>query len=237
VAEDVQTLVRRGFQQVSFSLDLASFDRDWWQALFDALYQQSVRIGFYNEFFQLPSEDFVKWFVITANLAHTEVAVSPLSGDERVRRRNGKSYSNEQLLDTLKLFKQYRIPVFVYFSLNLPGETPETLERTIALADQIGQLYPSGLLRMLNTCHTVDPASPMSENPASYGVQVGYHAFQDYYVYCRGTGWQPRLVTRGEHRGFEVLDRPAQVVEQMAERWDRFASDQAFNCAPVPRGW
>jgi hypothetical protein len=237
VAQEVRTLQDQGFHQVSFSLDLASFEPAWWQAFFAQLRESKVRIGLYNEFYQLPSDEFLQEFLSVAELAHTEVAISPLSGDEHVRRRNGKFYSNTRLLRALETLKQYRIPIFVYFSLNLPGETPRAFGRTLELAGQIGQRYPPELLRMLNTCHTLDPASPMSENPGPFGVQVRYRTFQDYYTYCQGTGWQPRMVIRGQHRGFDMTGRPPEVIEQMARQWDDFAKRQPFHCAPVPRGW
>jgi hypothetical protein len=226
-----------GFHQVSLSLDIASFGPSWWQRFYSLMREQEIRIGLYNEFFQLPSDEFLEAFVQAADLEHSEVAISPLSGDEQVRRRNGKFFSNQRLTQTLEKCGQHRIPVFIYFSLNLPGETPRAFQRTLELAERIGALYPPELLRMLNTCHTLDPVSPMSQRPKSYGIQVHYRTFQDYYTYCQGTGWQPRYVTRGQHRGFEANGRPAEVVEGMAQQWDEFAERQPFRCAPVPRGW
>ncbi len=165
------------------------------------------------------------------------MAISPLSGDEEVRRLNGKFYTNARFLRMLEDMKRFDMPIFVYFSLNLPGETFKTFKRTLELAQAVGQVYPSHLLRMLNPCHTLDPMSPMSLQPEQFGMQVAYRTFADYYNYCRATGWQPRNVTRGEHRGFEMAGRPAQTVEQMAQIWDLFAAQQPFRCFPVPRGW
>jgi tRNA A37 methylthiotransferase MiaB len=237
VAEDVARLAAQGRQQVALSLDPATFGPTWWRPFFAGLRSQGTRIGIYNEFFQLPPAEFIEELGRTADLQHTEVAISPLSGNEEVRRRNGKFYSNERFLTMLETLKQHAIPIFVYFSLNLPGETFATFKETLALADQIGQRYPPQLLRMLNPCHTLDPVSPMSRQPEAFGLTVQYKSFQDYYSYCKGTGWQPRYVTRGEHRGFEMTDRPARMVEQMAQLWDMFAKTQKFRCFPVPRGW
>ena len=196
-----------------------------------------IRIGIYNEFFQLPSNDFIDQMCTTADLAHTEVAISPLSGDEEVRRQNGKFYTNERFLRMLETLKKHEVPIFIYFSLNLPGETPQTFKKTLQLADQIGKTYPHHLLRMLNPCHTLDPMSPMSRQPDNFGMNVHFTRFQDYYNYCKGTGWEPRKVVRGQHRGFEMASRPTRIVEQMAQIWDVFAQAQQFRCFPVPRGW
>src|SRR5690606_18774808 len=204
VAADVERLKRAGFHQVALSLDLATFGPAWWQEFFGILRRKQIRIGIYNEFFQLPSREFIEELGATADLQHTEVAISPLSGDEQVRRQNGKFYSNERFLRMLGDLKRLKIPLFVYFSLNLPGESFKTFKRTLELAHAVGQNYPAHLLRMLNPCHTLDPVSPMSRNPDAYGMVVHYHTFRDYYEYCRSTGWEPRQVMRGQHRGFEM---------------------------------
>lgn len=237
VVDDVERLAGLGRQQVALSLDPATFGPGWWRPFFGELRRRQVRIGIYNEFFQLPPREFIEALGSTADLAHTEVAISPLSGNEAVRHQHGKHYTNERLLAMLATLKSFEIPIFIYFSLNLPGETIATFRETLALADQIGQAYPAQLLRMLNPCHTLDPVSPMSRQPAAFGMTVHYQHFADYYNYCKGTAWQPRYVTRGEHRGFEVAARPAHTVEQMAQVWDLFAGAQKFRCFPVPRGW
>lgn len=237
VAGDVMRLAEKGTKQVALSLDPATFGPEWWQPFFRLVREGSVRIGLYNEFFQLPSGEFIRALGETFDLEHTEVAISPLSGDEEVRRRNGKFYTNERFLRMLATLRDLRVPIFIYFSLNLPGETFKTFKSTLQLAYEVGKVYPHELLRMLNPCHTLDPVSPMSMRPDAYGMEVHYTSFMDYYNYCKGTGWQPRQVIRGQHRGFELKGRPAQVVEQMAQTWDIFARQQRFRCFPVPRGW
>ena len=237
VVDDIEQLSAKGFQQVALSLDPATFGPEWWRPFFQQLQERNLQIGIYNEFFQLPATAFLDALATSADHRHTEVAISPLSGDEGVRRQNGKFYTNERLLAMLDRLAAYEIPIFIYFSLNLPGETPQTFQQTLKLAEMIGERYPPHLLRMLNPCHTLDPVSPMSRQPEAFGLQVHYQTFMDYYTYCKGTGWLPRYVTRGEHRGYEMIGRPATTVEQMARSWDRFAKEQKFRCFPVPAGW
>lgn len=237
VVDDIERLATAGYQQVALSLDVATFGVPWWRPFFSLLKERQLKIGIYNEFFQLPNSEFLHHLGATADLAHTEVAISPLSGNEAVRKKNGKFYTNVRFLQMLETLKRYEIPIFIYFSLNLPGETFATFKETLQLAHAIGQSYPAHLLRMLNPCHTLDPLSPMSRQPEAFGMTVHYKSFLDYYHYCKGTGWQARQVLRGQHRGFEMQGRPTPVVEQMAQMWDLFASKQPFRCFPVPRGW
>ncbi len=245
VLDDVERLQARGVEQIALSLDIACFEPGWWQTFFAGMHERGIRIGLYNEFFQLPSAAFIRAMADVVDREHTELALSPLSGHEGVRHQNGKFFNDQRLARTISLLKQHRLPIFVYFSLNLPGETPKTFQRTLRLAERIGRQYPDDLLRMLNTCHTLDPASPMSdgesgrraEDHTDPDIAVHYQTFRDYYTYCQGTRWQPRFVTRGQHRGFEMEGRPAETVEQMAREWDAFAESQSFRCYPVPRGW
>lgn len=237
VAEDVARLQQEGYRQVSLSLDIATFPAKWWRAFFLELQTRRIRIGFYNEFFQLPSREFIRQFGETADLEHTEVAISPLSGNEKVRDLNGKHYNNERFLGMLKHMQEYRIPIFVYFSLNLPGETLQSFKETLQLAKQVGESYPQDLLRMLNPCHTIDPMSPMSRQPGVFKIHVEYNTFKDYYEYCRSTAWEPKYVQRGALRGFAMEGRPTETVEQMARIWDMFAQAQKFQCFPVARVW
>ncbi|MEA3346299.1 MAG: radical SAM protein [Chloroflexota bacterium] len=123
VIEDIERLQRRSIHQVSFSLDPAIVGPEYWRPLLEGLQQRKVRLGLYNEFFQLPSDGFLQLFTETADLSHTEAAITVLSGDESVRRLNGKFFSNRRLFHVLSWLRRHQIPIFVYFSTNLPGET------------------------------------------------------------------------------------------------------------------
>ncbi len=237
VVRDMEQLSRQGYKQVSLSLDIATFPAKWWRSFFAEMQTRRLCIGIYNEFFQLPSPEFIRQFGETVDLDHTEVAISPLSGNEAVRELNGKHYTNARFLQMLTHLQAYRVPIFVYFSLNLPGETLQTFRETLKLAQSVGQAYPPDLLRMLNPCHTLDPVSPMSRRPAPFKIYVEYHTFRDYYDYCRVTAWEPKYVQRGQMRGFTMEGRPTATVEQMAKIWDMFAQAQKFRCFPVARVW
>ena len=235
--DDIARLKALGVHQVSLSLDPAIIGPHFWGPLFAGLRDRGLRIGIYNEFFQLPSEEFLSSFAEVSDRSHTEVAISPLSGNEHVRRRNGKLFSNQELFRTLDWLRARELPLYVYFSLNLPGETPKTFEETLRVAEQIGRRYPARLLRMINKCHTLDPGSPMSDTPSRFDVQPQYKTFIDYYGYCQQTGWQARIVTRGTLRGFASARLDPTQIEGLAQLWDAFAQEQEFTCFPVPRGW
>ena len=217
--------------------DIAEMGEDYWRELFARIREKGVKIGLYNEFFQLPSPEFINDFVRSVNMAHTCVAFSPLAGNERVRRLNGKHYSNDALFDILALLNQYNVHIFVYFSLNLPGETDQTFRETINLARQIYEFYPTSLLQIFNTVHTVDPFSPMGLHPEKYGIKTSMSTFMDYYHYCQETRFAGNTARTELYRGFTLEDPALRDLKAMADAWDADFQGKEAAWRPIPAKW
>ncbi len=237
VAEDIQRLQEKGFDQVSLTLDPAILGPKYWKPLFAELRRRGVRIGIYNEHFQLPTREFVEDFLQTADISCSELALSLLSGSERVRRLNGKSYSNQQLNRLLSALKEHEVPLYIYFSINLPGEDEKALRRTLETARRIGRYYPSHVLKMINMMHTVDPCSPMSREPGRFHIRLEMRSFMDYYEYCRMTPAARPGERVGAGRGFTLSGGQSRSLERMVRQWDDFCAGQEFLCIPVPQTW
>jgi hypothetical protein len=197
----------------------------------------NVNIGLYNEFFQLPQEDFIHDLAHTVDMTHSCVAISALVGNERVRRLNGKHYSNERLFEILDTLSQHNFYIFVYFSLNLPGETNETFQETIQLAKAIYDFYPKKQLKMLNTVHTIDPVSPMNMFADKFGVVSSMTTFMDFYNYCRSTQRSDPAARNGLHRGFDLKDPAQRSLQKMADIWDQYRQGREISWWPIPPSW
>ncbi|HNT74707.1 MAG TPA: radical SAM protein [Anaerolineae bacterium] len=223
--------------QVAFSYDIAEMGESYWRKLFALLRKESFKIGLYNEFFQLPPRGFIKDYVRTADMEHSCIALNPYSGSERVRRFNGKRYNDAELFNALDELNLYNIPIFVYFSLNLPGEDEQTIEETIALADRIYHHYPHSLLKILNSCHTVEPLSPMLQSPEKYGITVSMSTFTDFYAYCRETQLAKPGARTGEWRGFATVGPPERSLQVMADKWDAACRGREASMWPIPPSW
>lgn len=237
VVEDLGRLEKMGVIQASMTYDIAEISEDYWRELFDRIRRDGVKIGIYNEFFQMPDVAFVEEFARTVPREHSCLAVSPLSGNEKVRRLNGKHYSNQELFDLLEVLSRNRVYLFVYFSLNLPGETQETFEETIELAQAVYEFYPNSLLKILNTVHTIDPLAPMNVNADKFGIRSSMKSFKDYYLYCFNTQFSDPTARTDLYRGF-VLDEPGdRSVEAMANRWDRERTGKEISWWPIPPSW
>jgi len=238
VVEDIVRLAHRGIDQVALNLDPAIFEESYWRALFAGLRQRHVRIGIYNEHFQLPSLEFVRDFAETVDISRSEVALTLLSGSERVRRNNGKFFSNKHLYPVLSVLAQVGMPLYVYFSFNLPGEDERSFRETLHLAEEIARMYPPHLLKMINQAHTLDPCCPISREPGRFSVQVTLRRFKDYYSYCQKTlAFGPDEVSPWQERGFTWRTRSDGVLESMVRQWNAFCSRQRFLCFRVPQSW
>jgi len=237
VVEELRRLEEKGIEQASLSFDIAELGEEYWREFFSSLADRGVRIGIYDEFFQLPTDEFIEEFVNRVIMSHSCLALSPLSGSEGVRRLNGKYYSNDELFHTLALLKRHSVPIFVYFSLNLPGEDETAFEETLALAERIYGFYPSRLLKILNTCHTLEPYSPMTMERQKYSIEVSMSTFRDYYDYCRSTCLAGPEARTGLHRGFRTVGSTERSLGAMAEKWDDLGKGRESSWFPVPSSW
>lgn len=237
VAEEVARLREQGVRQVSFSLDPAIFGESYWRALFQEIAARHLRPGIYNEVFQLLPKGFIQAFVEAADLSHSQLAITPLVGSEPVRKMNGKTFSNRELMETLAELKQHKVPVIVFFSLNLPGEDQKSFQKTLELAARLIDFYPPDLLLIISQCHTLDPLSPMSVHPEQFGIGITLRTFADYYEYCQQTPQAQRAAQMGELRGFAVRGRNRQALEDMAMQWAAFCRVNGNNCLPIPYNW
>lgn len=226
VVEDIHRLHLTGIDQVSLSHDPAFLGKSYWSKFFAEMKKKDLKIGIYNEFFQLPSAEFLKELADRGVIPHSQVVLSPLSGSERVRRFNGKLFTNSQFFGTLSLLKKYSFPATVYFSINLPLEDNETFKATLQMAQEIHDFYPVELLKMTNICHTIDPCSPMSLEPDKYLIEVNMKTFMDYYKYCQ----LAVTVTSSEGidnlRGFRIAPPKRRSVGDMVAAWQKFCDDK-----------
>ncbi len=237
VVADLGRLKALGVIQASLSYDIAELGPDYWQDFFARLRASGTKISLYNEFFQLPKPEFIEDFVRSVDMSQSCVALSPLSGNERVRRLNGKHFSNEALFDLLNQLSQHHFYVFVYFSLNLPGENEETLKQTIDLARDIFDFYPAKLLKILDTVHTLDPMSPMALTPEKYGIRATMTSFMDFYQYCYNTRNGSDKARTELYRGYTFTDPEARSMQKMADSWDQARSGREAVWWPTPPSW
>ena len=227
VLRDVATLRGQGVEQVALTLDPDMLGPPWREAFFDGLAAPGRWPGLYLESFQLPSRSLLRGLARHGDPRHSEVALSPLSGHAGVRRAAGKHFGDDHLLRTLRELAERDLSTSVFFSLNLPGEDHETLEATLTLAERVLQDDRRGLVRVVNLCHTLDPASPLWRDPPGFGLRgAGRWGLAEYLTY--GAGDASRSL-REEARGL-VAGRD---LAAMARRWDTWCAGWPGRAVPL----
>lgn len=217
LVDDLKRLHELGLDQAALSHDLALPGRDYWEKILLGLRKNAINLGLWHQHFQLPSRDFLDGLVRSVRIDASLLELTPLSGSEKVRRLNGKFFSNEQFLKTLMECREREIPIFVYFSLNLPGEDAKSSQEMLALARQIHEVYPPHLLRMSSMFHTIDPGSRIDCEPKRFGIRSRWKGFLDYYQYCQRSTEAGDDEAVAALRGFETIKpRP---LERMFKQW------------------
>jgi radical SAM superfamily enzyme YgiQ (UPF0313 family) len=140
------------------------------------------------EFFSPPNEDIVeKWLEITESKNIVlEATISPDSGNDSVRKKLGRNYTNEKLLISLRYLYKKNIPVSVYFLLGCPGESDDTVSETLRLSNDIIFLYSKYFTRE-RVRHSIigyefmqipDLGSEIHKNPEKHGITIDVDSFR-----------------------------------------------------------
>lgn len=182
VAMDFKRLADDGITYISPSHDFQMFGKAYYRKVFAQIRKLGIRPGLYLECFQLPTRDFLEDVLQTFDPAMTDIVLSPISGNEELRRINGKMFSNEELFETLAFLIANKLPMQLYYTENLIGETEEQFLETYF---QIRYVHDVLGLRKKNLFYqrvVMDPLAGMREFP---NTNVTLNTFMDYYRYCQ----------------------------------------------------
>ncbi len=227
LAADCDRLARLGVQQVSLGLDPDMLGSAHTSAFFGGLTRS---IGFYVESYQLPSQSLLSCLSRT-DTHHSEVAITLLSGDPAVRNLHGKRADNDQIRQSVRAILHAGASVFLFYSLNMPGEDERSFQQTLDFTRELIDLSPHGRVRAINIAHTLDPLSPMSSSPDDFGISAIYlRSFADYSRAAIGP--RPFQFVENE-RGFS-LKKPRNL-RAMVELWDELSATMPSVVYSVPR--
>lgn len=147
-------------------------------AWFAALRAQGLPLRLLYDFWYLPSRNFL------AELARTfeagSVAVfSPECGSEAVRFRvRGFPFTNRRLLRAIRETEDAGLTAHCFFSAGLPTESPADVDETARLIERIRRETAAAVSV---APMFVDPASPLSLDPARWGVRLVRRTLRDFY--------------------------------------------------------
>jgi radical SAM superfamily enzyme YgiQ (UPF0313 family) len=181
VADTAAEAAAAGYEMIHLAFDPGKEGMPYYLELFPLLRKRGVRARCYFESFSLPSRAFLAAFAETFVRDGSVVALSPESGDERIRDRNKSfSFSNHQLMETISTAEGLGIRVDVFFAMGIPGERYEDLGKTISLRREIKRRF-SNIGRSWSSPISLEPGSPWHLEPEAFGIVSSRSAFDDFY--------------------------------------------------------
>jgi B12-binding domain/radical SAM domain protein len=193
IADDIRKLNRQGIRLLGIYQDPRMGGEDYWRDLFLVLRSEKLEIECLSlDIFAPVNEEFVR--AVAAMKKQVVFYFCPESGNCNVRNKQGKHYSNEEILDTMKLCYKYRIPVTLFLSTGLAGETLDTMIDTMDLWEQIcllnktaieqynfGEIGKSILLGgPIMGPIIIDPGSLAQDYPEKYGYKMTFKNLEEY---------------------------------------------------------
>jgi hypothetical protein len=181
VANTMAEAVELGYEMFNIAFDPGKEGEKYYLDLFPLLRKKKLQTKVYFESFSLPSERFLREFANTFILDGSVIALSPESGDERVRHRNKTfTYSNEELMKAISIAEKFKIRTDIFFAMGIPGERYSDLSKTSALKREIKRRFKS-IGRIWSAPISLEPASPWHLHPEEFGIVSTKQTFADFY--------------------------------------------------------
>lgn len=162
---DIDNLKSLNLDSINLTHDICSFGIEYYEKFLNEFATRFEYLSVYNEIWQLPSNEFVNAIVSADICKRTELAITVHSGNENVRMKYGKFYTNNQLLEIIEKCAKKNIVTQVYFSRFLQGDSYETLKETFNLIKSINNICKD--TKLLNVFYEIlipDPCSEITTN-------------------------------------------------------------------------
>jgi B12-binding domain/radical SAM domain protein len=193
IYEDIATLKELGIDAVFLIQDPRTLGRSYWQSLFNVIKREKIdlkQLGI--ELFWPADKEFLD--AVSATKLPIIMNISPESGNEEVRRKQGRYYTNKQLLDTVLMCREKNIKITVFFMIGCGFENLDTLKDTWYLCAKLYHLDrelrrgdekdfsgPLWIKPEIGVMILLDPGSHAYMNPDEHGYQLYFKNFKDYY--------------------------------------------------------
>ena len=181
VVKTIAEAMELGYEMFNIAFDPGKEGEKYYLNLFPLLRKKAIRPRVYFESFSLPSEFLLREFASTFILEGSIIALSPESGEERVRHRNRTfAYSNDDLMKAISMAERLGIRTDIFFAMGIPGERYSDLSKTAALRREIKRRFKN-IGRIWSSPISLEPASPWHLHPEEFGIVSMRRSFSDFY--------------------------------------------------------
>lgn len=193
IVEDILKLKERGVETVFLIQDPRICGERYWRNLFQTIREEKLdlkQLGI--ELFDPVNNEFLQ-AALSTNLPLI-MDISPESGNEYVRMKQGRSYSNDQLIDSVEKCREKEIRVSIFFMIGCGEETEESLRETWTICSKLFRMdrfmrkgeeksFPKPLWfkPQIGPMILLDPCSHAFLYPERHGYELSSKSFREYY--------------------------------------------------------
>jgi B12-binding domain/radical SAM domain protein len=206
IIEDIKSFNEQGITLVNLYQDARMGGEKYWKELFAALREErdNLKIDRLSlDIFAPVDEEFAR--EVSSIGKPVMLYMTPESGDAGVRKIQGRCYSNEEIINTVRICQKYHLPITFFFSVGLSGENSETFKATKELWDRLCQLDQVGIARhsygSLAGCMggpivgpiILEPGSAAFDEPEKYGYKLRFDNLEEYIEALSQPSWHQWL--------------------------------------------
>lgn len=234
IVEDILKLKEQGIEAVFLIQDPRICGKSYWRDVFQTIKREHIdlrQLGI--ELFDPVNNEFLE--AASSMKIPLIMNISPESGNEYVRRKQGRLYSNTQLIDTVKKCREREIRVSIFFMIGCGEETEESLRETWALCSKFFRMdrfmrrgeeksFPKPLWfrPQIGSMILLDPGSPAFTDPSRYGYKLYFKSFREYYDGSCLPSWHQWFSYETKHFSkSELADATLKSIELLIDLEER----------------
>lgn len=183
VVDTMEQAIGYGYESFIICFDPYPHDDRYFLEMFAEVRRRKIICGMGFESWGLPTEEFVKAFGETFDKKTSYIALSPETFSERVRKINkGIFYTNEAMVDIMQKMKDEGIPILLYMTIGMSGETAEDIRHNVEYGKTLRKRFKNAFDTILVPVQ-LEPGSPLFEDPEKYNAVTERKCFKDFYEY------------------------------------------------------
>jgi len=176
--------------------DFRIFGEKYRQEFLDYAKNADIKCRVVVEFFTPGNEKYIDF--LQSAFPKLEATLSPESGNEKIREKVYKRYSNKELIRHCEIVSERQIPQSTYFMMCLPMQGPAEVQSDFSIMEQLLDIYLKNN-RYNDLNHDIipytllqypDPGSVIFQQPEKFGYTLLIKSFNDLVQSLKSQTWQ-----------------------------------------------
>jgi B12-binding domain/radical SAM domain protein len=215
LVKDIRKLAKQGIELIFLFQDIRMGGRKYCEELFRVFRESKLPVKQISmELFGPADEEFIKG--VSEIGVPVVLNLSPESMVYEVRKAHGRDYTNEQIYDTIRLCKKYKVKLGIFTMLALARDTKDSIRQMWNEWENILKIDRENL-KTIPTHYAfgpmilLDPGSLGFDDPQKYGYKLRFKNLEDYIDGMSQPSWHQWISYETESLNHE------QIVKQIID--------------------